>query len=1773
MNYKIKRKLNIVFLFVFCFFSFVVTTTAQTYTVVDIGTLGGVSSIALDLNENGYVVGNSQNADLNPRGFVYKIAGDTKTAIGTFGGEDSYANAINNNNRVVGKAANADGYLHAFLYDIATGTLTDLHSAVSLGGLQSSAVGINDSGLIVGWAELADGNARGFVYNPATGVRTEIGTFGGALSVAFDINNNNIVAGMAQVSDTVTHVFNYNVASAVMTDMGTLGGNDIEAGRINNSNLITGSSKTSASGENFRGFRASGTAINPAADTLPTLGGANSIAIGLNDNGDVVGQADRTDGLGKAFLFRNNIIKDLNTTISATDAYYWKLSRAMAINNFGQIVGNGVFSDPNSNSSSNNRSKAILLLPKETAATYTINGQITSNGNALSDVTVSLSGSATASTTTDLVGNYSFANLTAGGYYTVAPTLANNTFTPPSSTFNNLSSNQTANFTSTTTPTPTPTPNLADQSYLDSTYAAGVTESFTFVRTTAVQTDGKILVGGTFSRINGAPRRALERFLTDGTRDADFNGGGSGVDGDILHIALQSNGKILIGGSFYTYNYASVTRNIVRLNSDGTLDSTFNGGTGANGYIQKVVIQSDGKILIGGAFTTYNGIARNRVARLNADGSPDTTFDPGSGANKAVDEIAVQPNDGKIIVGGDFSTFNGAAKSAYVRLNQDGSIDANFNIGTGATELDNKIPQVLGIALQADGKILLGGAFAYINGTDQFGLVRLNPDGSVDTSFTRPFGAYVRYITVNANGKILIGGGLDYPNNYGVLRLNGDGSIDTSFQKTKVEEVVSEIAIQSDGKMVLGGSFTKYGDTDRRYLVRVNSDGSLDPTLNVRVSQEGTVRNIVSQPDGKNIVTGNFLFANGVKRSNIARFNADGSLDESFVPGYTPSYQPIDAAAVQSDGKILIGGVITSYGGVGIKRLARLNADGSLDTTFNNALLPTPPEVGFAQVLSIKIQPDGKILVGGTSINAGGASRHFNRLNPDGSLDTNFNVGTSATSINSTVYDIEILPDGKILVTGPPGQYQDSAYGGILRLNYDGTRDASSAPGTGANADIRDAAIQSDGKIIIAGGFNSFNGISRSRIARLNADGSLDTSFDTGSGTNGYPFSIIAQPNGKVLIGGSFSTVNGTASRGLARLSVDGTPDTTFESRFQNDAYVQKVHQQADGKIVFGGRFNLYAGVARNSLARLTETAPSSSVATPTGQSIVVSTPAASLNYSSVTTAGNTVITAMSANQLQPLPSGYILPAGTPIYDITTTAVFSGGITVTLRVPNVADATACSLLRILHYTNNAWDDSNNATPSYDSATGVCTVLQTVTSLSPFVVAQINSSSYNVSGQVIYGNTPAGQASKFISGVNLSAGSSTGSAVTDGNGYYQLTGLSNVGSHTVTPSKSGDVNGINSTDAVRIQQYIVGSVAFTPNQLAAADTSNNGVVNSTDALRIQQYVVQTPAAHVVGQWKFLPASKNYSSLNANLSAENYTAILMGEVSGNWSSPTSGASFLEDAEAEFVKPDENNQPVQFEIKQKNQLFDSLSAPQAGVTVALPTDARGGSGTTVTIPIDVSQLPELNAGNRVETYNFNVQFNANVLSNPVAAATGTLSAAAGGSLVTGTPQAGVFSVSYTNPNGITGAGTLLNIQFTVNGTSNQQTAITFVGTSTSPAPFEFNDGDPAAMTNTGQFTVTGTTAASVAISGRVMTESGRGIRNVRLTLTDLSGNVRTARTTAFGYYRFADVAAGETYIISAFGKSYTFSQPSQVLNISGDLTDINFTGYSTFFSKQEK
>ena len=156
-----------------------------------------------------------------------------------------------------------------------------------------------------------------------------------------------------------------------------------------------------------------------------------------------------------------------------------------------------------------------------------------------------------------------------------------------------------------------------------------------------------------------------------------------------------------------------------RLNADGSLDTSFNPGSGANSVVTSIALQPDNKIIIGGEFTSYNGTARNYIARLNADGSLDTSFNPGSGANSTVYSVALQP-DNKIIIGGEFTSYNGTARNRLARLNADGSLDTSFNPGSGASNT------VYSIALQPDNKIIIGGYFTSYNGTDRNRLARLN---------------------------------------------------------------------------------------------------------------------------------------------------------------------------------------------------------------------------------------------------------------------------------------------------------------------------------------------------------------------------------------------------------------------------------------------------------------------------------------------------------------------------------------------------------------------------------------------------------------------------------------------------------------------------------------------------------------------------------------------------------------------------------------------------------------------------------------------------------------------------------------------------------------------------------------------------------------------------------------------------------------------------------------------------------------------------------------
>jgi uncharacterized delta-60 repeat protein len=352
----------------------------------------------------------------------------------------------------------------------------------------------------------------------------------------------------------------------------------------------------------------------------------------------------------------------------------------------------------------------------------------------------------------------------------------------------------------------------------------------------APQADSKVLIAGAFTSIQGALRGGIARLNTNGLLDTSFMNGLAGANNFVWTVALQADGKPVIGGFFSAVNGAA--RNCVaRLNTDGSLDNTFlNGLAGANGAVYSVAAQPDGKVLIAGNFTSVNQTARNYIARLNADGSLDNSFLNGlAGGDTAVFCMRLQA-DGKILIGGWFTLINGVGRNHVARLNSDGSLDNSF-----LNNLPGADGRVWSMALQPDNRILIGGDFLIVNGAILNHIARLNTNGTVD-NFVASTGMNdsIWAITVQGDGKILAGG--QFTSVLGIslnslARFTPDGLLDGSFLNGSAgpNGTVRAIGIQSDGKTLIGGQFTMVNSTPRSYLARLLESSSAPRLGNVRV--------------------------------------------------------------------------------------------------------------------------------------------------------------------------------------------------------------------------------------------------------------------------------------------------------------------------------------------------------------------------------------------------------------------------------------------------------------------------------------------------------------------------------------------------------------------------------------------------------------------------------------------------------------------------------------------------------------------------------------------------------------------------------------------------------------------------------------------------------------------------------------------------------------------------------------------------------------------------
>jgi uncharacterized delta-60 repeat protein len=375
-------------------------------------------------------------------------------------------------------------------------------------------------------------------------------------------------------------------------------------------------------------------------------------------------------------------------------------------------------------------------------------------------------------------------------------------------------------------------------------------------------------------------------FAQPGSLDLSFDPF-SGADSDIMDIKVDANGGMYIVGAF-TYFDTTYSPKIAKLHNDGSYDTSFHCGSGLDGLVRKITIQADGKLLLAGDFNFYNAYPSKGLVRIFPNGDIDTSFYVGNGINDYGKALAIQ-SDQRILLGGNFTTYNGIPVTRLVRLFQDGSLDSTFNFSNGP---NGTVEEIL---IQPDGKIVVGGDFTQIGQSFRLRVARLNANGSLDPSFGNGLGlsAVVFAMDLYSNNRLLVGGNFTSYNlqtSGRVARLNGDGNLDNAFPVgSGANSYVHDIKVQNDNSILIAGGFSSFRANPFPYLVKTDSSCTEDYNFNSgSIGPDETINSIALQPDGKILIGGAFNHYNGISRNRIARLYSCLTPQPSSILG--PDY-------------------------------------------------------------------------------------------------------------------------------------------------------------------------------------------------------------------------------------------------------------------------------------------------------------------------------------------------------------------------------------------------------------------------------------------------------------------------------------------------------------------------------------------------------------------------------------------------------------------------------------------------------------------------------------------------------------------------------------------------------------------------------------------------------------------------------------------------------------------------------------------------------------------
>ena len=904
----------------------------------------------------------------------------------------------------------------------------------------------------------------------------------------------------------------------------------------------------------------------------------------------------------------------------------------------------------------------------------------------------------------------------------------------------------------------------------------------------------------------------IVRYNADGSFDNSFSFSRdySSASGG---VAPTADGKLIVGAGKTIYGvpdpFQHQMADILRLNGDGSIDPTFGPAQVTDGgEIRVITVNNDGSIFVAGLFTEFNNTPAHGIVRLLADGTVDPAFAAvsmtcaafpffSSGCGVAADPVI--DADGKIIIAGDFIQVNGVDTLCIARLNADGTLDQTFN-PSGFTPYGfyGGTPwPIRGIAIQSDGKIVVGGRFSGGDCTSHIPLVRLNTDGSLDNSYTlyadclpaTQYGSYpVRNLVKDANDGIIAVG-------VSMWRFNSDGSLDNTFHNPEFafaqqlsggEEGYNVAFADGGARLFVGGFFSDVDDVggppngerwgaakfsaidgslDTSFVTSGRTGGKIEPNSFLRQVDEFTLISFagavlehyppISHSFGRLFSTG----ALDLTFDPIANFNPSGPLGPNFIStGFTPL----------SDGSLLItgeGGNSVSYGHV--------FADGSEDTNYqadpNVTFATAIPRADGTVVLSgyngnpdifAEIEPNAQASVDGTEVQ---------RINANGSLDSSFQLDAAIVADtqdrDSNGQLTNVYVGSGVLALTPNdtalfGYLSSDRLYHLVRLNNDGSLDPSfngqsfpvelsfiitrvidpQDPGAGertvneyypTDLPVKQARLVLDNKVVLMGSFASYGGVPAHGMLRINPDGSLDPSFSVGDGAQWVvtPETEFHHPsidnlevglNDKVLVTGTFETFNNTPAPGVMNLNPDGTVDSNFiapVTREKYDFQPAYLKRQPDGSFLLSGPYSAGNGYSPSFFRLLLPPG----VPTPPGTDVTVDLGAnggaddITVNFDSVQNGGTTSAELIDPEWAGELPPGYQIVGANLAFEIWTTATYTPAVTVCFDLSSL-DPDVFAAARIFHNDGTGLVD---VTSSKDFATQ--TICADVNSLSPFIV--------------------------------------------------------------------------------------------------------------------------------------------------------------------------------------------------------------------------------------------------------------------------------------------------------------------------------------------------------------------------------------------------------------------------------------------------------------------